>query len=162
MRRRFLVRTSLLDFASLVLGTVVASLFVFDRLLPWTVRSDIGPLLGFLILGLFVGSNVSLRAWGNAVPRPSYGRAVTITVVTIGVAALSVVLFRTYWSRPFLGITAATMLVVTLLHRAISRARPWTESIAQVSVSFSNGPHIFSSLPLSRSHTRNVMSSPAE
>ena len=129
MRRRFLVRTSLLDFASLVLGTVVASLLVFDHFLPWTVRSDIGPLLGFLVLGLFVGSYVSLRAWGNAVPRPSYGRAVTITVVTVGVAALSVVLFRTYWSRPFLGITAATMLVVTLLHRAVSRTRPWTESM---------------------------------
>lgn len=129
MRRRFLVRTSLLDFASLVLGTVVASLIVFDHLLPWTARSDIGPLLGFLVVGLAVGSYASLRAWGNSVPRPSYGRAVTITVVTIGVAALSVVLFRTYWSRPFLGITAGTMLAVTLLHRAVSRTRPWTESM---------------------------------
>jgi exopolysaccharide biosynthesis polyprenyl glycosylphosphotransferase len=132
MRRRFLARTSLLDFASLVFATVVASLFVFDHAVPWTVRSDIWPLLGFLFLGLLIGSYVSLRTWGNAVPRPSYARALTITIVTIGVAALAVVVFRSYWSRPFLGITAGTMLAVSLLHRAVSRTRPWTESMLLV------------------------------
>ena len=41
-----------------------------------------------------------------------------------------------------------------------STARWWMASIAQVSVSFSKGPHIWSCRPDARSQTRSVMSSP--
>ncbi len=132
MRRRFLLRTAALDFAALVVGCLVASLLVFDRLLPWQARPGIWPLLGFLTIGLIVGSYLSARTWGAAVPRPSYGRALTIVGTSVALTAFLLVLTRAYFSRAFITTAAVSWLVLALAHRAVSRSRPWTESIVLV------------------------------
>lgn len=133
MRRRFLIRTAALDTAALAVGSVAASLLVFDRWLPWRARPGIWPLLGFLVLGLAAGSYVSARMWGTGVPRPSYGRAVYIGVTAVAVTSLLLVIFRdAYFSRRFVYITAGVWLVLAFAHRAVSRSRPWTEPMVLV------------------------------
>jgi exopolysaccharide biosynthesis polyprenyl glycosylphosphotransferase len=132
MRRRFLIRTAALDIAALAAGSLVASLLVFDRLLPWQARSGIWPLLGLLLLGLAAGSYVSARMWGTGVPRPSYGRALYIGVTSVAVTALGLVVTRAYFSRAFVATAAGVWLLMALGHRAVSRSRPWTEPMVLV------------------------------
>ncbi|NNC41316.1 MAG: hypothetical protein HKN95_11575 [Acidimicrobiia bacterium] len=137
MRRRFLFRTAVLDFASLAGGVFIASLIVFGSPLPWElpvgspVGANIWPLLGFLLIGLVGGSYLSVRTWAG-VPRPSYGRAVTISITTIAIASTATLIARSYYSIRFIGFTAATMLFLSLAHRAVSRSRPWTEQVALI------------------------------
>jgi exopolysaccharide biosynthesis polyprenyl glycosylphosphotransferase len=126
-----------LDFASLAGGVFIASLIVFESPLPWElpVGSPFGastwPLLGFLVLGLVGGSYLSVRTWAG-VPRPSYGRAVTISITTIAIASTATLIARSYYSIRFIGFTAVIMLVLSLAHRAVSRSRPWTEQVALI------------------------------
>ena len=129
MRARILIRTAVLDVASFAVGAVVASLIVFETPLPWVGQPRIWPLLGYLFAGAAFGAYVSSRMWGNGIPRPSYGRAVAIAVWAVGGAALSLIATRAYFSRPFLGITAATSLGLMLAHRAYSRSKPWHERL---------------------------------
>jgi lipopolysaccharide/colanic/teichoic acid biosynthesis glycosyltransferase len=125
------------DFASLAGGVFIASLIVFGSPLPWDlpVGSPVGastwPLLGFLLLGLVGGSYLSVRTWAG-VPRPSYGRAVTISITTIAIASTATLIARSYYSIRFIGFTAVTMLLLSLAHRAVSRSRPWTEQVALI------------------------------
>jgi lipopolysaccharide/colanic/teichoic acid biosynthesis glycosyltransferase len=133
MRRRFLIRTAALDIAALTVGSLTASLLVFDHLLPWRARPGIWPLLGFLLLGLAAGSYVSARMWGAGVPRPSYGRALYIGVTAVAVTSLLLVIFRdAYFSRRFVYITAGAWLLLAFAHRAVSRSRPWTEPMVLI------------------------------
>ena len=141
MRRRVFIRTFALDLLALVLGMVGASLYIFSTPLPWNaspfvLRGSIFPLLGSLLAGVLVGSYVSMRSWGTGVPRPSYGRAVTIATTTLSVTALAIVFFRSenfYFSRLFIGISLTTMLALGLAHRAYSRSRPWSEPMVLIS-----------------------------
>ncbi|MDH5616295.1 MAG: sugar transferase [Acidimicrobiia bacterium] len=132
MRRRFVIRTAALDIAALAVSGLVASLLVFERLLPWRARPGIWPLLAFLLLGLVAGSYVSARMWGTGVPRPSYGRALYIAVTSVAVTALGLVVTRAYFSRAFVATAAAIWLVLAFGHRAVSRSRPWTEPMVLV------------------------------
>ena len=141
MRRQFFALTFLLDLLSLFAGMVVASEILFQEILPWMaspflVRGSIFPLLGSLFTGLAVGSYISMRSWGNGVPRPSYGRGVTIATTTLSVTALAIVFLRSenfYFSRVFIGISIATMFILGLAHRAYYRSRPWTQSMVLIS-----------------------------
>lgn len=139
MRRRVLGLLFVLDLAALVVGMITASLILFDTPLPWNaspfiVRGSIFPLLGSLLAGLLIGTYLSLRTWGNGIPRPSYGRAFTIALTTLSATALAIVFFRTeYFSRVFIGISISTMFVLGLAHRAYYRSRPWTEPMVLVS-----------------------------
>ncbi len=141
MRRQFFALTFLLDLLSLFAGMVVASEILFQEILPWMaspllVRGSIFPLLGSLFTGLAVGSYISMRSWGNGVPRPSYGRGVTIATTTLSVTALAIVFLRSenfYFSRVFIGISIATMFLLGLAHRAYNRSRPWTQSMVLIS-----------------------------
>ena len=133
MRRRFVIMTAALDSAALAVSSLVASLLVFDSLLPWTARPGIWPLLAFLFIGLVAGTYVSARMWGTGVPRPSYGRALYIGVTAVAVTSLLLVIFRdAYFSRRFVYITAAVWLVLAFAHRAVSRSRPWTEPMVLI------------------------------
>ncbi len=141
MRRRVFARIFLLDLLSLAAGMVVASLIALETPLPWLapeslVRGSVFPLLSSLFTGLAIGSYITMRSWGNGVPRPSYGRAVTIATTTLSVTALAIVFLRSenfYFSRPFIGISIATMFLLGLSHRAYARSRPWTEPMVLIS-----------------------------
>ncbi len=132
MRTRFLARTAVLDLLSLAVGVVGASLIVFDKLLPWQFRSDVWPMLSYLTIGLLLGTVVSTRTWANAVPRPSYGRAVTIVVLSVGLTALLLIGSRSYFSRPFIAYTAVVWLGAAILHRVVARTRPWSERMVLI------------------------------
>ncbi len=139
MRRRILARVFALDVVSLAIGVAAASLVVFDTPLPNRVpafRTNGGglmPLVGFMFLGLVLGTVFSRWTIGNGVPRPSYGRALFITMTTAMVTPASIVFTRTeYFSRPFLAVSLAVMFGCALAHRAYLRSRPWTESVVLV------------------------------
>ena len=147
MRRRFLFRTAVLDFLSLVGGVFTASLVVFGSPVAWEVpagypgEASMWPLLGFLLLGLIGGSYLSVRTW-SGVPRPSYGRAVSISIITVAIASMATLVTRSYYSVRFLGFTMVTMLGLALAHRAVSRSRPWTERVALVTAEKEFADHL--------------------
>ncbi|GBE23659.1 UDP-N-acetylgalactosamine-undecaprenyl-phosphate N-acetylgalactosaminephosphotransferase [bacterium BMS3Bbin01] len=132
MRNRFLARTAVLDLLSLAVGVLAASMIVFDRLLPWQFRPDVWPMLSYLLVGLLLGTVFSARTWGTSVPRPSYGRAVSIVVLSVGLTALLLIGSRSYFSRPFIAYAAGVWLAASLVHRAIARSRPWSERMVLI------------------------------
>lgn len=139
MRRRILARVFVLDLVSLAIGVAAASFVIFDTPFPNRVpafRTNGGgllPLVGFMFIGMVLGTVFSRWTIGKGVPRPSYGRAVFITITTAMVTPATIVFTRTeYFSRPFIAISLAVMFGCALLHRAYLRSRPWTESIVLV------------------------------
>ena len=134
MRTRFLVSVALTDLLSLALAVGLASLLVFDTALPWQadIVGSVWPMLGFMAGGLIVSSMVTEQMSGHGVPRPTYGRMVAILAGTFLITAAMLVLFRTYFSRPFLLLAAVTWLIPATTHRVIRRRRPWTEKIGVI------------------------------
>ncbi|MFQ5948039.1 MAG: sugar transferase [Acidimicrobiia bacterium] len=132
MARRFLASTVALDLASLLIAIGVASLVAFHTPLPWHFRSDVWALLVSLAAGGIIGSYVTAGSLGGGVPRPSYGRAVSLIGMALAFTAIVLVVSRAYWSRLFMAVTAATWLALTLSHRAVRRRRPWTERLVIV------------------------------
>jgi len=132
LRRRFLWSRALLDGAGLAIGLGLASLIVFGTPLPWAARPQVVPLLAVMFAGLGAAELVSARLWAGAAPRPSYGRALTITAVTVGFTALSLAAARFYFSRSLLAWSTAFFLVGALGHRAWQRRRPWVERLVLV------------------------------
>jgi len=136
MRRRFLLSVLASDLVALTIGLVVASLTVFDEWAPWDASLSTGestwPMVGFVYVGLLLGSYASLRMWAQSAPRPSYGRALAVVTFAGAFAAVGIVLGRGYWSRSFMGITLGATLIGTLVHRAWRRRRPWTDSLVLV------------------------------
>ncbi|MGH9168718.1 MAG: sugar transferase [Acidimicrobiia bacterium] len=135
MRIRLVFGIFLADLAALAVAAMSASVFRYGT--PWVwepeaARGGLGPLLASLLLGLVVGSYVSTRAWGNGIPRPSYGRALWIWLIMLGAAALFIVMGRPFWSRGFLALVTGGWLVLALAHRAVARRRPWTETMVVI------------------------------
>ncbi|NQV06510.1 sugar transferase [bacterium] len=132
MSRRLIRNSVVLDLLSLVVAIEIASIVVFNTAIPWRFREDVWSLLGSLGLGALVGLYIANRSQGAGVPRPSYGRAVSVIGIALSVTAISLVFGRAYWSRNFLLVVTATWLVTALAHRAFRRRRPWTEPMAVV------------------------------
>ncbi len=137
MRRRFLISTSVADFCALTVAMLVASFVVFDTAFPWRAAripagESILPLILMLIAGGVVGSYTSARAWAGSVPRPSYGRALTIVLSSMVLTSVGLVLTRSYFSRSFLVWTMAVWLTGALAHRFVRRLRPGTESMVVI------------------------------
>ena len=135
MRSRFLTSVAISDLIALAVAVLVASLVVFDTLLPWqaSLPGSVWPMLGFLVFSMVVMSAVTWQMSGPGVPRPTYGRMSAILVGTIFLTAGFLVLFRNvYFSRAFLGYTSVGWLVLATGHRAIRRHRPWTEQIGVI------------------------------
>ena len=141
MRRRILVRIFLLDLASLLVGFVAASVYTFSTALPWAAGpgflrpgQSVLPLLGVMTAGLALGSFVSSRSWGRGMPRPTYGRAVSNVTSMVVVVALAEFFVRDqfYYSRTYVAAAAVVTFAVALVHRAVSRARPWNEPVALI------------------------------
>jgi lipopolysaccharide/colanic/teichoic acid biosynthesis glycosyltransferase len=137
MGRRFLLSVLLSDLAALGVAVAIGSLLVFDTPFPGeaaigTTGASIWPLVGLLTGGALVGSWASIRMWARGVPRPSYGRAVSIVAAATVLTALGIVVSRVAFSRPFLATTVGVWLLGALAHRAIRRRRPWTEILLLV------------------------------
>lgn len=132
MARRVHSISIILDLIGLAVALEAASLLAFHTPVPWHFRSDVWTMLGSLVAGAMIGLFVTTRSAGNGVPRPSYGRAVTLTGVALAVATFTLVLTRAYWSRSYLFTTALVWLGLALAHRAVRRRRPWTEPMVLV------------------------------
>lgn len=136
MRRRFLLSVLISDLVALLAALVVATVVVFETVVPWNAalpaEASIWPLIGLLGAGLLIGSYVNVRMWATGTPRPSYGRAVWIVGLSVSFTAFGLVVWRTYWSRPFFLVTAGVWLLGSLAHRAFRRRRPWTETLAVI------------------------------
>ena len=136
MRTRFLVSVGLADIGALLISFGIASLLVYDTLLPWNSShgADVFPMLAALTVSMIAMSLVTDRMSGHGVPRPTYGRMTAIFVGTGALTAMFLVLFRdTYFSRAFLLSTAGSWLVLATAHRIYFRRRPWSERIAVIS-----------------------------
>lgn len=135
MRSRFLASVAVSDLIALAVAVLVASLVVFDTLLPWraSLPGSVWPMLGFLVFSMVAMSVVTWQMSGPGVPRPTYGRMSAILVGTIFLTAGFLVLFRdVYFSRAFLAYTSVGWLVLATGHRAIRRHRPWIERIGVI------------------------------
>jgi exopolysaccharide biosynthesis polyprenyl glycosylphosphotransferase len=136
MRRRFLLSTAAADLGALVVGFAAASFIAFDTPWPWVASlprgESIWPLLGFFLGSAIVASVLSVMMWAGSAPRPTYGRGLSIVLMSVAMTALAVVVTRVYWSRAFLGTTALVWLLGAVAHRAVRRRRPWTERLVLV------------------------------
>ncbi len=132
MRRRFLINIAVSDFASLVVGVVVASMLVFNTPLPWLAVPGIWLSLAALFVGGIVGTYISARSHARAAPRPTYGRAVWVVGFALATTAATILGTRAYFSRPFLGTTAALWFGLAIAHRWVKRWRPWTQPLVLV------------------------------
>ena len=132
MRRRFLWSQAIADAVVLAIAIVPASVIDFNTPFAWTAEPRVLPLLAFMGVGLALAEITSARLWAGHAPRPSYGRALTIVLTTLGITSLGLTLTQAYFSRPIIGFTMVFFLVGALGHRAVSRRRPWTESVVLV------------------------------
>lgn len=136
MGRRFFLRSVVLADAIALLAAVLLSTFrVFDVWAPWLVTSTNGSLMPSVVLiigGAGLSSYISYLAWGQGVPRPSYGRAFAIVSSTMAFTAVGLVISRSYWSREWLLTTAAVWFSLAIAHRFIQRRRPWTEQMVVI------------------------------
>jgi exopolysaccharide biosynthesis polyprenyl glycosylphosphotransferase len=82
-----------------------------------------------LFAGAVIGSYLSARSWANSAPRPLYGRAFGIVLFAASFTAIGLVVTRVYWSRPLFGWTVVIWFALVVIHRAIRRRRPWSESM---------------------------------
>jgi lipopolysaccharide/colanic/teichoic acid biosynthesis glycosyltransferase len=135
VRTRFLVSVAITDLASLGLAMVGASLLVYERALPWNAFTpgSVFPMLGFLAASMAVISLATDRMSGPGVPRPTYGRMVTIGVGTFFLTSVLIVLFRdVYFSRAFIALSSILWLIPATAHRMVRRQRPWTEKFGVI------------------------------
>ncbi len=135
MRRRFLLSIAAVDLVLLTAAGSVASWLVFGTPMPWRapgLGASTWPMVGMLTAGFLVGTYLSARAWASSMPRPSYGRAVTIGLVTLGGSTVAIALTRVYYSRAFIGLTVMLWMAGALTYRFVRRRRPWTETMVLV------------------------------
>ena len=132
MARRTLAFSIGLDIASLLGAIVIASLVTFQTPFAWQFRSDATVMTGAMLGGGLFGLYVATRSAGRGVPRPSYGRAITMTTVMLVSTAFAILGARAFWSRNFITVATLALLAMTLGHRALRRWRPWSERLALV------------------------------
>lgn len=133
MGRRVLRSIFVSDMVALAIAIWLATWIVFGTPLPWQAAVPAGesllPFSLLIFIGAIIGSYVSARSWGNSAPRPLYGRAFGIVLFAASFTAVGLVVTRVYWSRPLFGWTVVIWFFLVLIHRAIRRRRPWSESM---------------------------------
>lgn len=132
MARRTLVAAVLLDLAALVVAMEVASLVIFGDPIPWRARPQSGTMLASIVGGALLGLFIAFRPAATGVHRPSYGRALSMSLIMLATASVGLVFFRGFWSRGFVLVTVTAWLGLGLIHRWIRRRRPWTETLVLV------------------------------
>lgn len=131
MMRRFSAAV-VLDGLTLLAAMEASSLLVFKDPLPWVARPGSWGMLGAIGAGATIGMFIAIRPAVGGIWRPSYGRAVSMAGIMLGVTATTLVFARTYWSRAFVLDTTVIWLGLNLLHRFVERRRPWVESLVVV------------------------------
>ncbi len=154
MRRKFLVSTALVDGLVLAAAAAAGLVAAFQTLDPAGISSRIAgqsvvPMLLTLAAGWLTGSLVVSLMWSGTVPRPSFGRALTVVGVGVLTSSLLLTLFRPYFSRTVLAVAFGGWLAGALAQRLVRlRLTPWTERAIVVSSEKSliddlrNAPHL--------------------
>ncbi len=131
MRRRLPLAVGL-DAAMLAVALVVTSELVFSHPLPWVARPESWGMIGALAAGAGIGLFIAYRSMSGSLWRPSYGRALTMAGIMLGVTAITLVFARTYWSRAFVLVTTVSWLGLNLVTRFALRRRPWVEGMVVI------------------------------
>ena len=149
MARRYFISVFLSDIAALGAAFALSAWMVFgvENAPSIPAGSSLLPFMGMMTVGATVGSWVTRQALGNSVPRPSYGRAMSIVLFSVAFTAVALVLSRVYWSRPMFAYSVSFWLVFALTHRVFRRRRPWTERMIVIT----NSSRISSIAPTLRS-----------
>lgn len=147
MRRRFLWTQSLLDAATLLASVGLASAVNFGTPFPWLFEPQVLPLLAVMFGSLALAEWTGARLLAGSAPRPSYGRAAAVALMTLGATSLALIATRIYFSRSLIGWSMTLFLAGALAHRAVRRRRPWMESLVLVTAEkglvddLRNAPH---------------------
>jgi exopolysaccharide biosynthesis polyprenyl glycosylphosphotransferase len=128
---------AVVDVLLLAGAVALTSQAVFGTVRIWdvTIRQDSPiPFVSLILGGAVVSSLLTSGTIGPGIPRPSYGRAVTITLGTFVFVNSNLVIFRDqiYFSRRFLGWSLGIHLGLMVVHRLVRRRRPWTERLVVV------------------------------
>lgn len=132
MRRRFLWVQVWLDVATLTVAIGLSSLVNFGALFPWVFEPQVVSLLAIMYGALAVAEWTGSMLMAGYAPRPSYGRALALALIILGITALALIATRVYFSRPMIGWTMVLFLLGAFGHRALHRRRPWMESMVLV------------------------------
>lgn len=132
MRRKFLWAQAWLDAATLTVAIGLASMVNFGTPFPWLFESQVLSMLVIMYGALAVAEWAGSMLLVGYAPRPSYGRALALALIVLGITSLALIATRVYFSRPMIGWTMALFLLGAFGHRALHRRRPWTESLVLV------------------------------
>ncbi len=132
MRRKFLWAQAWLDAATLTVAIGLASMVNFGTPFPWLFESQVLSMLAIMYGALAVAEWAGSMLLVGYAPRPSYGRALALALIVLGITSLALIATRVYFSRPMIGWTMALFLLGAFGHRAVHRRRPWTESLVLV------------------------------
>lgn len=135
MRSRFLVSVALGDLTALAAAIALSSLFIFGELLPWQGQpgTEVLPLLAVLASSMVLSSWLTESMSPHGVPRPTYGRMLSIGLLSIATTAVVLVLFRDiYFSRRLLIGVGLLWLLFASIHRMLRRRKPWQERLGLI------------------------------
>ena len=132
MRRRFLWTQAFLDAATLSASVGLASAVNFGTPFPWLFEPQVLPLLAIMFGSLALAEWAGARLTAGSAPRPSYGRAVAVALMTLGATSLALTATRVYFSRSLIGWSMILFLAGALAHRTVRRRRPWFEPLVLV------------------------------
>lgn len=126
------------DLLALALAMVLGSVLIFETPLVWDARIDrvfsLLPLLGVMAAGAVAMSLATASMSTHGVPRPTYGRLLTIVAGTFVVTTTVSFLLRDLpYSRSYVPVVLAIWGVLGAIHRFVRRQRPWTERFVVVS-----------------------------
>lgn len=131
MGRRLLI-AAVIDGVMLVFAVALTSELVFDHPLPWVARPESREMLAAMGAGAAIGAFIAHRSISGSLWRPSYGRALTMAGIMLGVTAIALIFARTYWSRAFVLGTTLTWLGFNLATRFVARRRPFVENLVVI------------------------------
>lgn len=139
MRRRFLVSTAFVDGLLLVVASAAGLFAAFETIQLSEISAQIGgqsvvPMLLALAAGWLTGSLAVILGWSGTVPRPSFGRALSVVGIGVMTSSLLLTLFRPYFSRTVLAVAFSGWLAGALAQRLVRlRLTPWRERAIVVS-----------------------------
>jgi len=135
MRSRFLVSVAIADLISLAVAIALTSVYVFGVILPWEGQpgTEVIPLILLMAGSMILASWLTESMSAHGVPRPTYGRMLSILLLTVATTAVGLVLVRSlYFSRRFFIGVSLLWLLFAAIHRMARRGRPWQERMGLI------------------------------